>query len=86
MRIYKVTQNNEIVKKGGMLMKYKRYKLSDWCKTAQIALITSGISIQELTERTGYSRQHVSSILNGRTISDRAISKISDVLGISNEH
>ena len=67
-------------------MKYKQYKLSDWCKNAQIKMIQKDISVSELVNATGYSPQHISSVLNGRLISDRAISKISEYLGISNEH
>lgn len=67
-------------------MKYKNYKLSPWCKRAQIAMIKKDIAISDVVDATGYSPQHVSSILNGRLISDKAISKISDFLSISNEH
>ena len=67
-------------------MKYKQYKLSDWCKRAQITMIEKDISIESLADQTGYCRQHLTSVLNGRLISDKAISKISDILGISNEH
>lgn len=67
-------------------MKYKQYKLSDWCKRAQITMIEKDISIDALAEKTGYCRQHLTSVLNGRLISDKAISTISDILEISNEH
>ena len=68
------------------MAKYKQYKLPDWCKRAQIAMIRNDISIDYLAEVTGYCRQHVNAVLNGRLISEKAISKISDCLGISNEH
>lgn len=67
-------------------MKYKQYKLSPWCKRAQIAMIKKDITIEQLMNDTGYCRQHLKSVLNGRLISDKAISVISDYLGISNEH
>ena len=67
-------------------MNYKQYKLSPWCKRAQIAMIKKDLSISDLCDATGYSPQHVSSVINGRLISNKAISKISDFLGISNEH
>jgi len=67
-------------------MKYKQYKLSDWCKRAKCAMINGDISVSELMEKTGYCQQHITSVLNGRLISEPAINAISDVLGISNEH
>lgn len=67
-------------------MRYKQYKLSPWCKAAKIAMIKKDISIDDLIENTGYCRPHLTAVLNGRVISESTISKISDYLGISNEH
>lgn len=67
-------------------MKYKQYKLPEWCKRAQIKMIEDDISVETLANNVGYCRQHVSSVLTGRLRSEKAVSKISDFLGISNEH
>lgn len=64
-------------------MKYKKYKHSPWSKRAQCAMINGDITLEELQLKTGYSVPHLRAVINGRMISDIAIRKISDALGIS---
>lgn len=58
-------------------------KLSPWCKRAKHAMIDNDVKIAQIADATGYTRQYVSSVLNGRTITDGAIKKISAYLDIS---
>lgn len=58
-------------------------KLSPWCKKAKIEMIRENISTTILAKELGHSREHVSSVLNGRVVSPPAIKKISDYLHIS---
>ena len=67
-------------------MRYKQYKLSDWCKRAQITMLEKDITTTDVANEIGYTTPYVTSVLNGRLISDTAINKISEFLGISNEH
>lgn len=67
-------------------MKSKQHKLNGWCKKAQVTMIMRDISTEMLAEQTGYCTQHLSAVLNGRIISEKAVNKISDILGISNEY
>lgn len=64
----------------------KRYKLPPWCKKARVTLIMNDMTVEDIAEKTGYCVQHVNSILSGRLKSQKAVDKISDVLGISNEY
>lgn len=68
------------------MKKYKQYRLPDWCKRAQIAMIRDDITLDDLAKATGYCRQHINAVINGRLISEKAINNISMCLGISNEH
>lgn len=62
----------------------KREKeLPAWCKNAKIAMLSQGISTNQLADGTGMRREYVSSILNGRVVSQPAIQKISDFLNIA---
>lgn len=57
-------------------------KLPDWCKNAKIAMIEQDLSINQLAEKTGMARPYVSSIVNGRVYSEKAVKRISDFLQI----
>lgn len=61
-------------------------KLSNWCKEAKIQMIRKDISVQQLADAIGMSRQYASAITNGRVIAEPAIKKISDYLGISDQY
>lgn len=53
-----------------------------WCKRAQIKMINNDISVNELAKAVGFSRQYTSGILNGRVMTDSAVSRISEYLKI----
>lgn len=57
-------------------------RLPDWCKNAKIAMIEQDLSISQLAEKTGMARPYVSSIVNGRVYSEKAVKSISDFLHI----
>lgn len=59
-----------------------RKKLSPWCKQAKIELIKRDMTVNDLAEMIGRTRQHTSAILNGRIYSSATIKEISDVLNI----
>lgn len=61
----------------------KEKELPTWCKNAKIAMLSQGISTNQLADSTGMRREYVSSILNGRVVSQPAIQKISDFLNIA---
>nr|WP_279326485.1 MULTISPECIES: helix-turn-helix transcriptional regulator [Lachnospiraceae] len=46
-------------------------------------MLSQGISTNQLADSTGMRREYVSSILNGRVVSQPAIQKISDFLNIA---
>ena len=56
--------------------------LPTWCKEAKKKLIDNDMSIHELADKIGLSRQYATSIVNGRAYSEPAIQAISDVLNI----
>ena len=58
-------------------------KIPRWCKEAKTAMIWKELSYADIAAETGYTRQHVSAILNGRVVSFPAIKRISALLGIS---
>ncbi len=53
-----------------------------WSKIAQKAQIDMNLSNKEIAQRLGYSRQFVTSVINGRKKSPDAIAKISKQLDI----
>ena len=53
--------------------------LPPWCKRARKALIDKDMNFGDLAATTGYTREYVSALLNGR---QEAVSKISGILGI----
>lgn len=57
-------------------------KYLEWSKEAQKAQIDTGLSNKDLAEQLNYSRQFVTSVVNGRDESRLAIARISRCLGI----
>ena len=64
----------------------KRIHLDLWAKHAKTEMIWKDYSTQDVADATGYTRVHVSSVLNGRIVSDVARKKISDFLGIRDQY
>ena len=56
--------------------------LSPWCKQAKIELIKRDMSVGELAENVGMTREYISAVVNGRVYSESAVKIISDVLNI----
>lgn len=56
--------------------------LSSWCKQAKCELIRRDMSMTELAEKIGRTREYTSAIVNGRIYSEPAVKAISDVLNI----
>lgn len=59
--------------------------IPEWCKTAKTAMIQQDLSIGDLAEGLGYTRQYISAILNGRVFSPMAIRKVSEYLKIPDQ-
>ena len=57
--------------------------LSPWCKQVKCELINRDMSIAELADIVGITRQYASEIVNGRRYSEPAVKAISDVLNIA---
>ena len=57
--------------------------LSPWCKEVKIALIKRDMTVGELAERIGLTREYTSAIVNGRIYAEPAVKAISDVLDIA---
>ncbi len=57
--------------------------LSPWCKQAKCELIKRDMSVTELAEKIGKSREYTSAVVNGRIYSEPAVKAISDVLNIT---
>jgi plasmid maintenance system antidote protein VapI len=49
-------------------------------------MIRRDITVPELAEAIGVTRQYASAIVNGRVIAEPAVKKISDYLGISDQY
>ena len=56
--------------------------LSPWCKQAKIRLIKLDMTVAELADKVGLTREYTSAIVNGRAYSEQAVKAISDVLNI----
>ena len=56
--------------------------LSPWCKQAKKAMIDLDMTVKELAEKVGLSREYTSSVVNGRIYAEPAVKAISDVLNI----
>lgn len=61
-------------------------KLPNWCKEVKIQMIRKDITVPELAEAVGVTRQYASAIVNGRGIAEPIVKKISDYLGISDQY
>lgn len=57
-------------------------KLRPWCKRVKHEMIDRDINVKELAEDIGMARAYVSSVINGRVVSEPAIKKISSYLGV----
>lgn len=60
--------------------------LPKWCKEAQKKLIDEDMSVRDLANKIGMSRQYTSSIVNGRAYSEIAIKAISNELNIQDSY
>lgn len=56
--------------------------LSPWCKQAKIAMIKLDMTVAELAEKIGKSREYTSAVVNGRIYAEPVVKAISDVLNI----
>lgn len=57
--------------------------LSPWCKEVKCELVKRDMTIGQLAERIGRTREYTSAIVNGRVYSEPAVKEISDVLNIA---
>ena len=57
-----------------------------WCKEAKVAMVWKDMDYSDIAKATGYTRQHISAVINGRVVSVPAIKRISDLLGISDHN
>ena len=57
--------------------------LSPWCKQVKKELIDRDMSVSELAEAIGKTREYTSAVVNGRIYSEPAVKEISDVLNIA---
>lgn len=57
--------------------------LSPWCKQAKKELIDRDMTVGELAQAIGKSREYTSAVVNGRIYSEPAVKAISDVLNIT---
>lgn len=60
-------------------------ELPGWCKAAKIELVKRDMSITELAEKIGKTREWTSAVVNGRVYSEPTMKEISDYLNIENE-
>lgn len=61
-------------------------RLPNWCKEAKIQMVCKDISVPQLAQAIGVTRQYASAVVNGRVIAEPVIKKISDYLGISDQY
>lgn len=57
--------------------------LSPWCKQVKHELIDRDMTISDLAEQVGITRQYASEIVNGRRYSEPAVKAISDFLNVA---
>lgn len=57
--------------------------LSPWCKQAKKELIDRDMTINDLAQAIGKSREYTSAVVNGRIYSEPVVKAISDVLNIT---
>lgn len=72
--------NYKTVMEGGNLM---GKILSPWCKQAKCELIKRDMSVSDLAEKIGLTREYTSAVINGRIYAEPAVKAISDVLNIT---
>lgn len=61
-------------------------QIPDWGKQCKVQMLLMGISLQDLSNKTGYSRTYISAVMNGRIISPmETVKKITDALGVPME-
>lgn len=60
-------------------------ELPGWCKAAKIELVKRDMSITELAEKIGKTREWTSAVVNGRVYSEPTMKEISNYLNIENE-
>lgn len=60
--------------------------LSPWCKRAKIEMVMRNMTVAELSQIIGKSREYTSSVINGRAYSEPAVKAISDVLNIPDDN
>ncbi len=56
--------------------------LSPWSKRAKIAMIELDMTVSELADKIGRTREYTSAVVNGRVYAESAVKAISDVLNI----
>ncbi len=56
--------------------------LSPWSKQATIAMIEMDMTVSELADKIGRTREYTSAVVNGRVYAESAVKAISDVLNI----
>lgn len=61
-------------------------KIPRWCKNAKITMIENDLTTGDLAKALGFTREYMSSILNGRAITEPAVKKVSDYLNISSHY
>lgn len=57
--------------------------LSPWCKMVLKAMIDRDMTVADLAELVGYTREYTSAVVNGRIYSEPAVKVISDVLNVT---
>lgn len=61
-------------------------ELPTWCKVVKKELISRDMSIEDLANKIGRSREYTTAVVNGRQISSTIRNEISDFLNISNNY
>lgn len=58
--------------------------LAPWIKSVKIEMVRMDMNVATLAERIGKSREHTSSVINGRMIAPATSGLISDLLNVKN--
>lgn len=66
----------------GVLPKKPLLPSAEWCAAVRAKLYILKMSIGQLSEETGFSRDRLSLVLNGHTMDDPVIERINEVLKI----
>lgn len=61
-------------------------KSSKWEKEVRKAMIDKDLSMRDLANALNLTPQYLSSVINGRVVSEPAIKTVSDYLGISDDY